>query len=846
MTTISLRDYNQYISSLIEQDNNAEAMFHCTSILKSYPKCIEAYQNLGRALLESKRYSEAAEIFLQVLAVFPDDFVAHVGLSSVYEENRDLDKAIWHMEQAFETQTSNLTIQEELRRLFGRRDGIHPVKIRLTRGALIRMYAKGELYQQAIAESQSALQTDKDRVDLQVLLARVYYLSGAYSESAKACSEIFEKYPYCYEANQIMFELLTKSEDSTYDPIYQHRLTELDPYFGFIDASTSSVTDVPSDKIMLEKSEYIPSEKDVSLTPEWAKQIGITWNETLEYQADSGKNPAVEQVDELLSEEDILSDSPSPAVPFIDETQEQIDEIVEEQGESSSGNIPDWIAKAGWILADDQSLASSSTEEANEITNEVLPEDGDQAALAEDLPDWLSSFNPEKTVPAESFVPADEESPTASSESNISDIPILSSEDIEEIISGDVSSELDLIPEDIPEESVTTPAEADIHKDFYESVEVTSKAENIPDLPDWLTDLGIGDIDTPSIDENSTAWMPSMEEENNKSAEAFDFIADLAESDLVGQAESEEESFPSISSSTDDVPLEELLPEEPISQDKTELPQSDTEKIRENPAVPSWVQKILGTSAVTSPAPIQGDTAPAAPKVMDIEQPDEAEDLITDLPGEQQREGAISEDMNEELMAWLKDINPDDTLETVHSPSEPQINKEQLEPESSEISFEKLSESMPMDDEHLEITSEINEELGIVSEVGVTSLDDRLSDLLESETEISGAVKGFTGSSIAPEVVTEIPLEPSEEPIEGDVLIGLLKKGDYSAFTKAVNERSFQDDIADQIIEELHSEISIKPDSLELWQGLGDINLKKSNFDDALNAYREAERILFR
>jgi len=88
-----------------------------------------------------------------ILSVFPDDLLAHAGLSAIHEENRELDKAIWHMEQAFETQPSNQTIQDELRRLIGKRDGSEPSKIRLTRGALIRMYAKGELYQQAISRN---------------------------------------------------------------------------------------------------------------------------------------------------------------------------------------------------------------------------------------------------------------------------------------------------------------------------------------------------------------------------------------------------------------------------------------------------------------------------------------------------------------------------------------------------------------------------------------------------------------------------------------------------------------------------------------------------------------------
>jgi len=83
---------------------------------------------LGQALLEKKRFEDAANVFSMILSVFPDDLLAHAGLSAIHEENRELDKAIWHMEQAFETQPSNQTIQDELRRLIGKRDGSEPLK----------------------------------------------------------------------------------------------------------------------------------------------------------------------------------------------------------------------------------------------------------------------------------------------------------------------------------------------------------------------------------------------------------------------------------------------------------------------------------------------------------------------------------------------------------------------------------------------------------------------------------------------------------------------------------------------------------------------------------------------
>ena len=124
MAKISLRNYNRLIENMVENGQHDEAIAHCRHILQTFPKYIEAYRLLGKAYLESKRYTEAVDIFQRVLMSVPDDFVSHVGLSIIADDQSKLDDAIWHMERAFETQPSNAAIQGELQRLFGRRDGV--------------------------------------------------------------------------------------------------------------------------------------------------------------------------------------------------------------------------------------------------------------------------------------------------------------------------------------------------------------------------------------------------------------------------------------------------------------------------------------------------------------------------------------------------------------------------------------------------------------------------------------------------------------------------------------------------------------------------------------------------
>ena len=153
MAKVSLRNYNREIEAMTDRGQLDEAIAHCLHILKTFPKHLETYRLLGKAFLEYKRYKDAVDIFSRVLAVEPNDFVANVGMSIIRDEENKLDDAIWHMERAFEVQSANPAIQGELQRLYGRREGVQPPRIRMTRGALAHMYMQGELYPQEIGRA---------------------------------------------------------------------------------------------------------------------------------------------------------------------------------------------------------------------------------------------------------------------------------------------------------------------------------------------------------------------------------------------------------------------------------------------------------------------------------------------------------------------------------------------------------------------------------------------------------------------------------------------------------------------------------------------------------------------
>jgi tetratricopeptide (TPR) repeat protein len=252
MAQINLRDYLHGLEELIDGGHAEDALAHCRHILQTYPKHVETYRTMGKAYLELKRHSEASDIFQRVLSSVPDDFVSHIGMSIIREDEGNQDAAIWHMERAFESQPSNRAVQDELRRLYGKREGYEPPKVRLTRGALARMYAHGDLYNQAIGELRGALSEDAQRPDLQVLLAEMYFKTNRQVDAIDVCSKLIEKLPYCLYANQIMVDILRAGRRDVEAQPYWERVEELDPYA----AQTSTATppeEVPAESVMLEQ-----------------------------------------------------------------------------------------------------------------------------------------------------------------------------------------------------------------------------------------------------------------------------------------------------------------------------------------------------------------------------------------------------------------------------------------------------------------------------------------------------------------------------------------------------------------------------------------------------------------
>jgi tetratricopeptide (TPR) repeat protein len=478
MAIISLRAYNREIEGLIDNGQLDEAVAHCRYILATFPKHIATYRLLGKAHLEQQRISDATDIFQRVLSAIPDDFIANVGMSIIREDENNLDAAIWHMELAYEAQPANIAIQDELRRLYGRRDGMQPPKVRLTRGALARMYAKGGLFDQAIAELRGAIAEDPNRPDLQLLLAQMFFQTSQRVEAVDVCVNILKKMPLCLEANRILTVSLPVAEGSDAVKNSRQIVISMDPYYAFAEPEAISSDQVPETAVNIERLEYKSGIQigEVPNQPAWATSLGINMEKPAEENIPewlkAAEAPAPKQVD----------DKTSPTVsPFIWDTQE-VEKIITDTSKPE-GEIPDWMKDAGWKPASGEAVAQPDKILPPEEPTVASPasEDLQQA----DIPEWLRGIAPGDFAGQQGQQAQPEED-------------TLSNPWLEPHQPGPTDSIIHWL-EDKPSDTSVTPQAQEQNIAFSPDDEV----------PDWLKDLDLPQTSTPEV-ENPEETSPAF------------------------------------------------------------------------------------------------------------------------------------------------------------------------------------------------------------------------------------------------------------------------------------------------------------------------------------------------
>lgn len=668
MAIISLRAYLREIEEMLDNGHYNDAIAHCRHIIEHFPKNVHTYRLMGKALLESRRFADASDIFQRVLACVPDDFVSHLGMSIICEDEGNLDEAIWHMERAFEAQPSNVAVQDELRRLYGKRDGLVPQKIQLTLGALARLSAKSTFYSQAIAELRTALAEDPERPDLQAALAEIYAKSGDVLASIDICNLLLNKLPYCYSANFLLSQLLLGTDRSKDADLSRKRLIEIDPYCAYLSDNYQTPEQVPDDLVTLDRyvgeaGEELYSREVEPLLTSSADEGGTPYESSQddlpewlrEFQSQTTKEESVSEeihVAQLSStDENIFMEST--------ENHEQDDDI------------PQWLKDIGWeppfqpekrseeISDTSEIIADHPTEtpESEEVLQPVDIEPG--IAAAEEIP-WEG-----EAYISESETTRGEESPPESSEQ---EIPDWLTEGVSEAISQEITHAEEGTKEEIPDwlhelgEGIPEEIELKEESESTENVREQTQGEIEGIHPE-----GVHPVGSP---EDLPDWLEMVFPDSAAQGEDFE----IARAEIpLWLRQLEEESQPEESEPADYQPLTDSLgtAEQPLG----------TEKI------PDWLVAAMSTETlevlpfgkpeeilrpekdvVSDTQPVQTELAqlPSHEEHVQVEPPlsvetsghvrMEAEILPEEITPLSQEIGALSEEDEQAALAWLESL----------------------------------------------------------------------------------------------------------------------------------------------------------------------------------------------
>lgn len=863
---ITLRDYLHEIEAYLEQNLTDQAIAHASHILKQYPNSVNALRYLGQSYLESKKYSDASECFLKVLSIIPDDFVSHVGLSAIKEDERDIDSSIYHMELAYDTQPSNLIVQDELKRLIGRRDGMAPQKINLSRGALIRMYIKGELYQQAINEIDATLSSNPERIDQKVLLASILFQSNSKVQSADTCNQILEQLPYCYEANRLLHEIYLENGLLENAKSVRERLTSVDPYFAWVISQGMRVEDVPNKNVELEKLDYTSAftvgqvgNNEFWSPPLEQKMAENNLESILPKETSDIENSSI--FSEIFSNDSKASIENPEVPPPLDQGKNESMDV-----NSTEDLVPDFMKEAGW-------QRSSGSQESSPDYSET---ENNENAEKTELPDWLKSYNPEKiekpAVESKTTEIIDQKSDLFNKVDAIS-----SDNQTDNLSSSEISQSSNEVT--MPTENPLPNNEKDDSSDwmaqfFDEAKNSQQNPDGEKELPDWLKSFDQEDVaKEPVPGEDLSDWLKNLDSEIiNKSTEVKipddenasnvnsdqpwavlkTETADISIPDFTEEEQNDLiQDIPDLSSRLDFIssvktPSQsennntESIPEDFDSNVKDTIPVNEIESSVQDLSdsdsqVPDWVKSVLNEPDTESSA---FESSEIIPPIEETTPP-----LETNLPTESEfeteavSEGAISDATADELLDWLHEISPEvsDNLKSDTTSKEEEFTTSQPAYISIDRSTAFTSEEMPVSD----VLAQENP----LEQVAEPLVEYISSNDLNTSVDI---IRNEETPSQPVEIMENIPGEPEPETDFLSTLHDNVEKENYDDALSQISAMDLTQVNSENLLEKVLPFEADRKASFEYLQFLGDVYAKFDKFDDALATYSLAEDLLLK
>ena len=494
MPDMQLKEYTARIKELIHSERHDEAIAHCRHILRYYPRHIETYCLLGEACLEKGMYREAIEFFQRTLSADPENFIARVGLGIIYGEQGAVPEAIWQMERAFELAPGNPEVRRELQRLYAQRDGVEKNRLKLTQGALGRLYMRNGLYELAIDEFRAVLRQDPELPDVRVALAEALWHEGRRLEAVEVCLELLEALPNSLKANLILGEIWLRGGHEEAGEEKLNVARALDPENLVAHEMMGRESPLAPEQVFVPELEVTPDMLRGVVPGKIEEPLGLVWREEVGRPAAAVEKAPPARVVEPWEEAEEIPDwlreigaaegetqVPPPAAP------------VPEEKLFAAEEVPDWLRE---LVGEGKKPVSEETLPAGGLLEEEIQ--------PEEIPAWLRELG----------VPQVEEAAPPVAEAVEEEVPAwlreLEVPKVEEAAPPVARAEVPESLRALVEAGILS--EADLEAAMAEMTAEELAAQRAEEVPAWLKELVAGE-GAPAAEEAAPPVAEAVEEE---------------------------------------------------------------------------------------------------------------------------------------------------------------------------------------------------------------------------------------------------------------------------------------------------------------------------------------------
>ena len=272
MPEIALRQYENEIDHLIEEARYVEALAHTRHILNQHPRYIGAYYLMGKIMLEADQPELAIDMFHRALNADPEHLMARIGLTLAHQRMDNMNAAIWNLERAVELNPGDSDLVDELRQLYGRRDGTEPDRVPLNRAGLARLYMRGNRPGRAVEELRTLLTAQPARSDLRLALAEAYWRDDQIVQAADTCQLVLNEMPYCLKANVLLGTLWIDSGQEE-GQTYLNRAQQIDIENALASEMLGTASPLKPKEVSLERLAYRPDAIGIDNQAKWFKKL---------------------------------------------------------------------------------------------------------------------------------------------------------------------------------------------------------------------------------------------------------------------------------------------------------------------------------------------------------------------------------------------------------------------------------------------------------------------------------------------------------------------------------------------------------------------------------------------